>query len=154
LTQQLEVGRIARAHGLRGELMVDFVTDQIAARTAPGTVLSTDRGDLTVESTRPHQHRFLMRFVGIETREQADELAGRVLYADPIDDPEALWVHDLVGARVVDRSGQDRGRVVSVLANPAHPILELDSGALVPTVFVTGLVDGVVSVDEPDGLWE
>jgi len=40
-----------------------------------------------------------------------------------------------------------------VLANPAHDILELDTGWLVPVVFVQGLVDGQVLVDAPDGLF-
>ena len=61
---------------------------------------------------------------------------GKSLRAEPLDDPEALWVHDLVGAEVATPDGRTWGRVVGVLANPAHDLLELDSGTLVPVVFV------------------
>ena len=47
-------------------------------------------------------------------------------------------MHELVGARVVDAGGVDRGLVVTVVANPASDLLELDSGALVPLRFVVG----------------
>jgi 16S rRNA processing protein RimM len=64
-------------------------------------------------------------------------------------------VHELVGARVVEQgSGRDRGRVVAVVANPAHDLLELDSGVLVPIVFVRSLEAGTATVDAPEGLFD
>ncbi len=42
----------------------------------------------------------------------------------------------------------------AVLANPAAEILELDTGALVPSNFVVSMADGVITVDVPDGLFE
>ena len=74
------------------------------------------------------------------------------IYAEPIDDPAALWVHELIGSDVVDVDGTARGRCVSVVANPAADLLELDSGALVPVVFVVRHADGVVVIDPPAGL--
>ena len=73
--------------------------------------------------------------------------------------PTRLFVHDLVGCRVVDADGIDRGRVEAVQANPASDLLVLDGGALVPLTFVVGGVetgtDGdVIRVDVPDGLFE
>ena len=66
-----------------------------------------------------------------------------------------LWVHELVGAVVVDQSGVERGTVGRVVANPASDLLELDSGALVPVRFVTSLRPGVrVDVEVPDGLFD
>ena len=55
------------------------------------------------------------------------------------DDDDALWVHELIGAEVVDADGVDRGRVEAVLDNPASDLLVLDSGALVPLPFVVRL---------------
>jgi len=46
------------------------------------------------------------------------------------------------------------GRVVSVEANPAHDLLVLDGGALVPMVFVVEQRDGVVVIDPPEGLFD
>ena len=65
-----------------------------------------------------------------------------------------MWVHDLIGASVVDTDGVVRGTCVSVIANPAHDILELDTGHLVPIIFVTSADDGVITVDPPDGLFD
>ena len=53
-----------------------------------------------------------------------------------------LWVHELVGAAVVDRAGRELGTVAAVEANPAHDLLVLDGGGLVPMVFVVDQRDG------------
>ena len=64
-----------------------------------------------------------------------------------------MWVHELIGAEVRDRAGRALGRVVAVEANPAHDLLVLDGGALVPMVFVVEHDATVrVVVDLPDGL--
>jgi 16S rRNA processing protein RimM len=149
----LEVGRIAKAHGLNGEVVVDLITDR-TERLEPGAVLTTKRGDLVVVASRPHQHRFIVSFEGINDRNAADRLAGVVLSAEALEDPEALWVHDLVGSRVIEVNGTERGTVVAVIANPAHDLLELESGALVPVVFVVSCANGVTTIEPPDGLFE
>jgi 16S rRNA processing protein RimM len=149
----LEVGRITKPHGIRGEVIVELVTDRVE-RVAPGTVLQGSAGPLTIERSSAHQGRWIVQFAGVETREGAEALRGTVLSAEPLDDPDALWVHDLIGSDVVDAGGTRRGRVVSVLANPASDLLELDDGALVPVRFVTGRAPGIVHVDPPAGLFE
>jgi 16S rRNA processing protein RimM len=75
-----------------------------------------------------------------------------VLLAEPIDDPEGLWVHQLVGAEVVDAGGSTVGRVTAVEANPASDLLVLDSGALIPLRFVLAHQHGRLEVDLPPGL--
>jgi 16S rRNA processing protein RimM len=149
----LEVGRILRPHGLRGEVVVDLVTHRVE-RLAPGSVLATDKGPLTVEASRPHQERHLVTFAGVRDRTGAEALAGLVLRAEPVEDPDVLWVHDLVGSEVVEAGGVARGRVTAVVANPAADLLELESGALVPLVFVTATEPGRITIDPPDGLFE
>jgi len=149
----LEVGRVVRAHGLRGEVLVDLVTD-VESRLAVGSELESDRGTLTVVTSRPHQGRHLVTFEGIADRTAAEALAGLALRAEALADPEALWVHDLVGSVVREVGGTERGRVVAVQANPAHDLLVLDDGALVPTVFVVTCEDGVTVIDPPEGLFE
>ena len=61
-------------------------------------------------------------------------------------------MHELIGAEVRDRAGARIGLVDAVQANPAHDLLVLDTGALVPMVFVVEHEPGVVVVDLPDGL--
>jgi 16S rRNA processing protein RimM len=155
-SHQLEVGRIGKAHGIRGEVVVTFVTDR-PERHASGAVLRTDHGDLVVVSSRPHQGKQLVAFEGITTRNEAETLRARLLYADPIadDDDDTLWVHDLIGCTVVDTEGITRGTVVQVEANPASDLLVLDDDTLVPLHFVTdGPTAGVLTVDAPRGLFD
>ena len=152
-SELVEVGRITRPHGLRGEVLVDLVTDR-RERVDPGTVLHSDRGDLVVRTSRPHQGKWLVVFESCGDREGAERLAGTILRAEPLDDPDALWVDDLIGTEVVEANGTRRGRVVAVIENPAHDLLELDSGALVPIVFVRECADGVTTVEVPDGLFD
>jgi len=151
---RLEVGRIGRPHGLRGEVMVDLVTDR-QERMAPGSVLYAGPVALTVVSARPQQRRWIVVFEGYESREAVEPLVGQVVSAEAIEDPDALWVHDLIGSRVVEqRTGVDRGEVTAVLENPAHDLLELDTGFLVPLPFVVSSAEGVVVIDPPDGLFD
>ncbi len=155
-SHQLEVGRIGKAHGIRGEVVVTFISDR-PERHAPGAVLRTDHGDLVVVSSRPHQGKQLVAFEGITTRNEAEALRARLLYAEPIDDDdhETLWVHDLIGCTVVDAEGITRGTVVQVEANPASDLLVLDDDTLVPLHFVTdGPAGGVLTVDAPRGLFD
>lgn len=151
---QLEIGHIRRAHGLRGEVFVQLISDH-PARVEPGTQLRTVDRVLTVESARVASNgRRVVKFAEVPDRTAAERFANAALYAPPIDDPDALWVHELIGSEVVEVDGTARGRCVSVIANPASDILELESGALVPTVFVVSNHDGVITVDVPDGLFD
>jgi 16S rRNA processing protein RimM len=136
--------------------VVDLVSSEPEVRLADGAVLHTDRGSFTVVSARPHQGKWLVVFDGVASREAADALRGTELRAEPLDDPEALWVHELVGAPVVDTAGAPWGQVVAVVANPADDLLELDGGVLVPVTFVVGW-DGDgderrLVIDPPEGL--
>ena len=134
-TELLEVGRITKAHGLRGEVVVLLSSDR-TERLDRGSRLDSDRGALEVRASRPHQDRWVVAFEGVADREAAEALRGVVLRAEPIDDPDALWVHELIGCAVREPDGRERGTIESVLENPAADLLVLDSGALVPVVFV------------------
>ena len=150
----LEVGHIRRAHGLRGDVFVQLVTNR-SERLDAGSVLASTRGDLTVESSRLLPNgRWVVKFDVIADRTDAESWTNVALHSAPIDDPDALWFHDLIGSTVVEVDGTERGTCVSVLDNPAADILQLDSGALVPTNFVVSHVDRVLTVDVPDGLFE
>ncbi len=149
----LEVGRIGRAHGVRGEVYVVLSTDR-ADRLAPGSVLQTAGKPLTVVSAKPANDRWLVWFEGVTDRNAAERLTGTALMAVPVDDPDALWVHDLIGASVVETDGTSRGTCTAVISNPAHDILELESGALVPVIFVVSNIGGVITIDPPDGLFD
>jgi 16S rRNA processing protein RimM len=155
---RLVVGRIGRAHGLRGEVAVRFTSNR-PERAEPGAVLHAGDRQLVVAASRPHQDRVLVHFEGIGDRTAAEALQGLELTAAPLGDEvelddDEVWVHEIVGAEVRDRSGAAIGRVAAVEANPAHDLLVLDGGALVPMVFVVEQRDGVVVIDPPDGLFD
>lgn len=147
----LEIGRIAKPHGLRGEVIVSLSTDR-TERLDAGAVLESDRGPLTVVSAVPHQHRWRVRFDGVASREDADALHGLVLRAEPVVDPDAWFVHDLVGAEVVLADGTAVGECTAIVENPAYDMVEIDDERLVPMPFVTEFVDGRITIDPPDGL--
>jgi 16S rRNA processing protein RimM len=150
----LEVGRITKAFGLRGEVLVALSSDR-TSRLDPGSVLETDRGPLTVGTSSRHQDRYIVQFEGVLDRDAAETLRGTVLRAAPLDDDEgALWVHELVGATVALPDGSEVGTVDEVQANPASDLLVLDDGTLVPVVFVTAHETGLVVVDPPEGLFD
>jgi 16S rRNA processing protein RimM len=140
---------------LHGELIVSLTTNR-HERVAPGATLYTaNNRALTIESSKPHHDRFIVRFVGVDDRTTIEQLHGTPLFADAIDDPDELWVHDLVDAIVVDQLGIERGRVVEVAVNPASDLLVLDTGALVPVRFVIDVEPNVrVTIDGPEGLFD
>lgn len=142
---------MVKAHGLRGEVVVKLLTDR-RERVAPGSVLHSRRGLLEVVASRPHQGGFLVSFAGVLGREAAEDLNGTVLSAPPLDDPDTLWVHELIDAEVVGVDGTAYGSVVAVEANPASDLLVLDGGGLVPLRFVTDRSAGRLVIDPPEGL--
>lgn len=110
---------------------------------------------MRVVRSRPHGDRWIVQFEGFEDRNGAETLHGVVLSAEAIDDEGALFVHTLIGCRVIDADGVDRGLVEAVQANPASDLLVLEGGALVPLNFVVGDVEhGIIRVDTPPGLFE
>lgn len=151
----LEVGRIDKPHGVRGDVIVSLITTE-SVRVAPGSVLATKDRTLRVTASRPHQHRWIVTFEGVFGREGAEALAGTPVFAEPLsDDPDELWVHALIGKQVVETDGTRRGVVESVQANPASDLLVLDSGALVPLRFMISRNESdELVVEVPDGLFE
>ena len=147
----LEVGRVVKPHGLRGEVIVELVTNR-TERLAPGAVLTTAAGELHVVRATPHQRRWIVAFAGVTGADAAEALRGTVLAAEPLEDPGELWVHEMVGAEVLGVDGRRYGRVVAVEANPASDLLVLDDGALVPLRFVVSGEAGRLVVDPPEGL--
>jgi 16S rRNA processing protein RimM len=149
----LDVGRVGKPHGLRGEVVVALVSNR-PERVAVGSAFVTEDGELRIEAARPFGGNWLMRFAGVETREQADALRAKVLRGRPLADEDAWWVHELIGSEVVGTDGAHLGTVRAVVANPASDLLELDGGALVPLRFVVERSPGRMVVEGPAGLFD
>ena len=142
---------MAKPHGLRGEVVVELFTNR-SERMEPGTVLSAPGRSLRIERSSPHLGRWIVQFEGVLSREDADVLRGTVLSAEPLEDPDELWVHELIGADVVGVDDRAYGVVTAVEANPASDLLVLESGGLVPLRFVVSSGGGRIVIDPPEGL--
>lgn len=155
----LEVGRCGKPHGVRGRVTVRLSSNR-PERLDPGSRLWIGGWREVVSSAPvPGSDRWVVTFVGVEDRTAAERLVNATVWAEPLEDDDAVWVHQIIGARVRDADGVDRGRCRSVIANPANDLIELESGALIPVNFVTSVTrtdgDGyTVVVDPPEGLFE
>ena len=148
----LEVGRITKAHGLRGEVVVQLHSD-LDERVATGATFQTDAGELVVRTSRVHQDRRLVHFEGVTDRNGAEALRGTALMGEPIEVEGIVFVHELIGAEVRLTDGTVIGTVTAVEDNPASDLLVLSTGHLVPLVFMTDHTPGaVVVIDPPEGL--
>jgi 16S rRNA processing protein RimM len=167
---QLVVGRIAKAHGIGGEVSVEVRTDDVERRFAIGSQLGTEpseRGPLVVQAARWHAGRLLVRFADVTDRTQAEGLRATLLVVDSAtsetsDGDEEFWDHDLVGAAVVTVSGTAVGEICDVLHPPGPDLLAIarPDGSEVLIPFVAEFVPTVdlagrrVVVDPPEGLLE
>ena len=159
---EVVVGRIGKAHGIRGEVSVELRTDEPERRFAPGSVLRTqaplgggphgpDRpATLTVRSTRWHQSRLLVTFEEVRDRNLAEVVRGLLLAVDvdpaeSPEDPEEFYDHQLVGLRVVTTTGAAVGELAEVLHGSAQDLLSVraDDGREVLVPFVARLVPEV-----------
>jgi 16S rRNA processing protein RimM len=122
MTDLVLVGRIARTHGIRGDLLVNPETDFPEERFLEGRVLQLEMPGrtepVTIESVRFHQGRPLVGFAGVDTMEAAEALIGAELKVPEAEIPPlpagTYYRHDLVGCEVTDTKGQAIGRVTSV----------------------------------------
>lgn len=144
---------MVRPHGLRGEVVVRLVTDR-TERLASGAVLSSTAGNLEVVRSVCNGGRWIVSFSGVGDRDGAEALRDVVLRAEPIVDPDALWVHELHGSEVLDVNGRHLGEITAIEANPASDLLVLDGGGLIPLRFVVEHGPGRLVVEVPDGLLE
>jgi 16S rRNA processing protein RimM len=156
------VGRIGKAHGLRGDVTINVRTDEPERRFAPGSVLvveapqgsATKLRTLTVASIRWHSGVLLARFEEIPDRTAAEGARGIMLFATVAadaspDDPDEFYDHQLVGLTAYNLEGAAIGEVTG-LVHGAQDLLAIRStdgrATLVP--FVKQLVP---EVDVPGG---
>jgi 16S rRNA processing protein RimM len=169
---ELVVGRVAKAHGVTGEVVVDVRTDDPDARFTAGKTLRAraSRGggerDVVIETVREHGGRLLLRLAGVTDRDTADTLRGTLFIVDsaelpPISEPDEYYDHQLEGLGVRTVDGQDVGTVAEVLHTAGGELLAVRAGGdgaevLVPFVsaIVTSvsLTDRIIEIDPPDGL--
>jgi 16S rRNA processing protein RimM len=160
----LLAGEIGKPHGLAGEVYVVPISDD-PRRFEPGSILlHADGRELTVESSRVHRNRLLVKFTGLDTRSEAEGLRGALFVTsdDVRDLPEdEFWPHDLIGCKVALVDGSEVGEVADVVPGSAHDFLTVrsDKGeSLIPMVkeivVAVDVDQGIVTLDPPAGLIE
>ncbi|MFJ1582710.1 ribosome maturation factor RimM [Streptomyces sp. NPDC088197] len=165
---QLVVGRIGRAHGIKGEVSVEVRTDEPELRLAPGAVLATDpaaTGPLTIATGRVHSGRLMLRFEGVADRTAAEALRNTLLIAevDPEqtpEDPEEFYDHQLIDLDVVTVDGREVGRIAEISHLPYQDLLIVrrPDGTEVLIPFVGEIVPEIdleeqrAVIDPPPGL--
>jgi 16S rRNA processing protein RimM len=174
------VGRVRRPHGVRGELVVEALTDEPGAIFAPGRRVfqgthdgalfidprTRDTRALTITGLRPFKEGWLVTFDAVSDRTEAERWNGRHLLVpvDELSEPDEgeVFAHELVGMMLVDAdTGHAIGEVVEFYELPQGLLLEFRAGeATAQLPFVEEFVEAVdrearrIVVRLPDGLLE
>jgi 16S rRNA processing protein RimM len=165
------VGRVRKAHGIRGELVVEPITDEpdavfasgrrVIAGTASGDP-AKDRRELRIVASSPFKGGFIVHFEGIPDRTAAELWRDRFLLV-PADELQPLgdnqiYVHELRGMRVELESGEPVGTVTDTYELPQGLTLDVKrekSSVMIPYDRVVTNVDRdgrVIRIDPPAGL--
>ena len=168
----LIVGRVRRAHGLRGELAVELLTDApdevfaSGARVFAGTTtgeLDSERVQLHVDRASPFKSGIIVAFREITDRSEAERWRDRYLFAPAAEltppEGDEVYVHELINMRVVLRSGEEIGHVLEVYELPQGLTLDIARpGGTVMLPFDDRVVKAidrelrVITVDPPEGM--
>lgn len=162
----VDVGRIVKPHGIRGEVVVEVLSD-LPERLVAGEVVRRNGVEVMIETSRPHQGRLLVKFPDVPDRTTAESLRGQRLTgpAADVSGSDEFYAHELVGCRVRDAAGADLGEVVEITFLPdaaGYDLLEVihpdGHRWLLPTAddLVEAVEDGngwvLVVHDAPEGL--
>jgi 16S rRNA processing protein RimM len=172
------VGRVRKAHGIRGEVVVEVITDEpdavfasgrrVFAGTAAGD-LAPNRLELHIGTTRPFNEGLLVAFAEVPDRNAAETWRGRYLLLPvnelPAPTDNEVYLHDLVGMRVELSDGQPVGTVEEIYELPQG--LAIDVRRAAPrdaetvmllyderTVASVNKTERVIVVTPPEGLLE
>jgi 16S rRNA processing protein RimM len=156
------VGLVRNAQGIRGEVVIESLTDTPDAVFASGRrvyagasddVKAADDQELTVETSKPFKGGLIVKFAEIMDRNAADLLRGQYLFApfDELEPPaeDEVYVHDLLGMKAVLDNGEEMGDVISYYELPQGLTLEVQTAkgtVLVP--YRPEVVDHVDSAEK------
>ena len=142
------VARVIKPFGLRGRLVVEPLTD-FPDRFSPGSILLIDDQPFEITASRPQKGRWVLKFKGIGTPEDAETLRGALLQIPESDLrplPEGQYYRfQVIGLLAMTKDGQELGIVKDVLETPANDVYQIQT----PTgdLLVPALPDFVVEVD-------
>jgi 16S rRNA processing protein RimM len=170
MSSHVIVGRIRKVHGLRGELVVEPQTDEPDVVFVPGrqvrvgTVLGVlQPKPIQIASVRPFKDGRIVKFEGIDDRNEAELWRDRYLFLEPGEltplEEDEVYIHELKGMQVDLVSGESVGKVLDVYELPQGLALDVSrAGAksvIIPYDRVVTAVDRAtrrIRIDPPEGL--
>ena len=160
---QLVVGRIGRAHGVLGEATIEVRTDDADQRFSIGSKLTLDNGkELEVKSSRWHNQVLLLSFIGINDRNQIEELRDQLMSVD-VDinqlAPGEYHYQQLIGCEVFLEKGDLVGAVTEIVKLPGQDLLSIErNGKEVLVPMVAAIIISIdvekkkIVINPPEGL--
>lgn len=133
---RLKVGKIVNTHSLKGEVKVISSTDFEEQRFEKGTELLITRGnqvvkEVTVESYRTHKNNLLVKFIGIDSIEEAEKLKNLQIKIDSDNigelEENEFYFHEIIGCEVFDENGKSLGEISEILTPGANDVWVIKS---------------------------
>jgi 16S rRNA processing protein RimM len=136
MSDRIALGKIKKAHGVRGEASVESWTEyERFEEVSEVTLVSPDESQTRaakIENVRENRGRALIKFAGIETPEEMQTLREWTVEIPESQarklEPDEYFLHDLVGLQLVDREGNDRGQVIDVFEGGGGILLTVRRG--------------------------
>jgi 16S rRNA processing protein RimM len=164
--EYLAVARVVAAHGIRGEVRCDVITDfperfKRTRRLFAGNAHHA----VEVERSRVERRVLLLKLAGVDTRDDAEKLRGQTLYVHESDavqlPPDSFYWHQIIGLTVRTVDGQDLGQVAEIMetgSNDVYVVRSADREVLLPAIKDVirniDLAAGVITVELMEGLIE
>jgi 16S rRNA processing protein RimM len=165
----LAVGRIEKAFGIKGEVIVDPMTDSPGRfRMLKRILLGADDQEVQeffIEQVSVEPRGVRVKLKGVRTRTAAEQIVGSLMFVDETDRARLpkgrFYVHQLIGLEVVDQQGKSLGKLKEVIKLPAQDVYVVDVGGreiMLPAVkeFVTAIdmSGGTITVKLIEGMLE
>lgn len=144
-TVEVVVGRVGRAHGVRGDFAVIEHSDEPDIRFAPGAKLRLENQSQSFEvvSKKRVSGRLIIHLAGVNDRDQVAKIQGKLLVTDvdatqTPNNPNEFYDRQLIGLRLVGPDGIDFGEITEIWHPPAQDVLVAGQ---ITIPFVSALVD-------------
>ena len=151
----LVIGKLRRPHGIRGEIIMDVLTD-FPERLKKGVLVfvGQDHRSETIRSLRPHGNSLLVAFQGYDTPETVGVMRNELVYVRADDRPPLAegeyYHHELIGLRVVDESGDLLGILVKILDTRANDVYVVRPQAG-PEILLPAIESVILDIDLEKG---
>ena len=156
---RLKVGKIVNTHSLKGEVKVISSTDFEEQRFKKGSELLITRGnqvvkEVVVESYRTHKNNLLVKFVGIDTIEEAEKLKNLQIKIDSDNigelEENEFYFHEIIGCEVFDENNKILGEIVEILTPGANDVwvIKAENGKEILIPYIEDVVKKIKTIDK------